>query len=61
MDELERVIIKDTGDNGYFKDVVARQDINEIKVVVEDLIGTREVTVGEVKNIYNDLYKEIFE
>ena len=60
MGELERVVIEDTGDNGYFKDIVARQDIDEIKKVIEDFSDTKEITAHETKKIYNNLYKEIF-
>ena len=60
MTELERAVIEDTGDTGYFKDIVARQDIVEIKKVVEELNDTHEITVNETINIYDNLYKEIF-
>ena len=35
MAELERAVIKETGDTGYFKDIVARQDINEVKKIAK--------------------------
>ena len=60
MTELERAVIEDTGDTGYFKDIVARQDIVEIKKVVEELNDTHEITVNETISIYDNLYKEIF-
>ena len=60
MTELERAVIENTGDTGYFKDIVARQDIVEIKKVVEELNDTHEITVNETINIYDNLYKEIF-
>ena len=60
MTELERAVIEDTGDTGYFKDIVARQDIVEIKKSVEELNDTHEITVNETINIYDNLYKEIF-
>ena len=60
MEELERAVIEDSGDSGYFKDVVARQDINEIKKIVEEVSDTHELTQTEVEAIYNNLYKEIF-
>ena len=60
MKELERAVIEDSGDSGYFKDVVARQDINEIKKIVEEVSDTHELTQTEVEAIYNNLYKEIF-
>lgn len=61
MTELERAVIEDTGDTGYFKDIVARQDLVEIKRAVEELNDTHEITVNETINIYDNLYKEIFE
>ena len=60
MTELERAVIENTGDTGYFKDIVARQDIVEIKKSVEELNDTHEITVNETINIYDNLYKEIF-
>ena len=60
MSEIERAVIEETGDSGYFKDVVARQDINEVKKAVEKLSEINEITEYEVKNIYSALYKEIF-
>ena len=60
MSEIERAVIEETGDSGYFKDVVARQDINEVKRIVEELSEINEITTYEVKNIYSALYKEIF-
>ena len=60
MTELERAVIEDTGDTGYFKDIVARQDIVEVKKIVEELNDTHEITVNETINIYDNLYKEIF-
>ena len=60
MAELERAIIEDSGDSGYFKDVVARQDINEIKKIVEEVSDAQELTQSEAETIYNNLYKEIF-
>ena len=60
MAELERAIIEDSGDSGYFKDVVARQDINEVKKIVEELSNIQEITKKEANAIYDSLYKEIF-
>ena len=60
MEELERAVIEDSGDSGYFKDVVARQDINEIKKIVEEVSDTHELTQSEIETIYNNIYKEIF-
>ena len=60
MAELERAVIEDSGDSGYFKDVVARQDINEIKKIVEEVSDAQELTQSEAETIYNNLYKEIF-
>ena len=60
MEELERAVIEDSGDSGYFKDVVARQDINEVKKIVEEVSDTHELTQSEAETIYNNLYKEIF-
>ena len=60
MAELERAVIEDTGDSGYFKDIVARQDVNEVKKIVEELSNTHEITQTEVETMYNSLYKEIF-
>ena len=60
MKELERAVIEETGDSGYFKDVVARQDINDIKKIVEEVSDTHELTQSEAEIIYNNLYKEIF-
>ena len=59
MAELERAVIEETGDSGYFKDVVARQDINEIKKIVEEVSDTHELTQSEIETIYNNIYKEI--
>ena len=60
MEELERAVIEDSGDSGYFKDVVARQDINEIKKIVEEVSDTHELTQSEIETIYSNIYKEIF-
>ena len=60
MAELERAVIEETGDSGYFKDVVARQDINEIKKIVEEVSDAQELTIDDASKIYNSLYKEIF-
>ena len=60
MKELERAIIEETGDTGYFKDIVARQDINEIKKIVEEVSDAQELTIDDASKIYNSLYKEIF-
>ena len=60
MSEIERAVIEETGDSGYFKDVVARQDINEVKKAVEKLSEINEITENKKKNIYSALYKEIF-
>ena len=60
MKELERAVIEETGDTGYFKDIVARQDINEIKKIVEEVSNAQELTIDEVSRIYNRVYKEIF-
>ena len=60
MEELERAVIEDSGDSAYFKDVVARQDINEIKKIVEEVSDTHELTQSEIETIYNNIYKEIF-
>ena len=60
MAELERAVIEETGDAGYFKDIVARQDINEIKKIVEEVSDAHELAQSEIETIYNNLYKEIF-
>lgn len=60
MQEIERAIIAENGDTGYFKDVVARQDIAETKRIVEEVSDMKEVTAKEVETMYNSLYKEIF-
>lgn len=60
MKELERAVIEDSGDTGYFKDTVARQDINEIKKIVEEVSDAQELTINDASKIYNRLYKEIF-
>ena len=60
MAELERAVIEETGDTGYFKDIVARQDINEIKKIVEEVSDAQELTINDASKIYNSLYKEIF-
>ena len=60
MEELERAVIEETGDSGYFKDIVARQDINEVKKIVEEVSDAHELTQSEAETIYNNLYKEIF-
>ena len=60
MNELERVVIEDTGDSGYFKDIVARQDLIEVKKSLEEFRAMKEITQTEVENIYNSLYQEIF-
>ena len=60
MKELERAVIEETGDTGYFKDIVARQDINEIKKIVEEVSNAQELTIDDASKIYNSLYKEIF-
>ena len=60
MKELERAVIEETGDTGYFKDIVARQDINEIKKIVEEVSDAQELTIDDASKIYNSLYKEIF-
>ena len=60
MAELERAVIEETGDTGYFKDIVARQDINEIKKLVEEVSDAQELTINDASKIYNSLYKEIF-
>lgn len=61
MQEIERAVIMENGDTGYFKDVVARQDIVETKRMIEELNNSRELTKEEVKDIYNELYGEIFD
>ena len=60
MAYLERAIIEETGDTGYFKDIVARQDINEIKKIVEEVSDAHELTEEEASAIYDRVYKEIF-
>ena len=60
MKELERAVIEDSGDSGYFKDIIARQDINEIKKIVEEVSDAQELTIDDANKIYNSLYKEIF-
>ena len=60
MAELERAIIEETGDIGYFKDIVARKDIDEVKKIAEKLSEIQEITVEDANKIYNNLYKEIF-
>ena len=60
MKELERAVIEETGDTGYFKDIVARKDINEIKKIVEEVSDAQELTIDDASKIYNSLYKEIF-
>ena len=60
MKELERAVIEETGDTGYFKDIVARQDINEIKKIVEEVSDAQELTIDDASKMYNSLYKEIF-
>ena len=60
MKELERAVIEETGDAGYFKDIVARQDINEIKKIVEEVSDAQELTIDDANKIYNRVYKEIF-
>ena len=60
MKELERAVIEETGDTGYFKDIVARQDINEIKKIAEEVSDAQELTIDDASKIYNSLYKEIF-
>ena len=60
MKELERVVIEDSRDSGYFKDIIARQDINEIKKIVEEVSDAHELTEKEASAIYNRVYKEIF-
>ena len=60
MNELERVVIEDTGDSGYFKDIVARQDLIEVKKYMKENREIKEITQEKKKNIYNSLYQEIF-
>ena len=60
MEELERVVIEDTGDSGYFKDVVARLDLEEVKKNIEEISNTHEITSNEVNETYSKIYKEIF-
>ena len=60
MSDLERVVIEGTGDSGYFKDIVARQDLIEVKKYTEEFRAMKEITQTEVENIYNSLYQEIF-
>ena len=60
MSDLERVVIENTGDSGYFKDIVARQDLIEVKKTLEEFRAMKEITQAEAKNIYNSLYQEIF-
>ena len=60
MAELERAVIEETGDSGYFKDIVARQDINEIKKIAEEVSDAQELTDKEASAIYDRVYKEIF-
>ena len=60
MKELERAVIEETGDTGYFKDIVARQDINEIKKIAEEVSDAQELTIDDANKIYNRVYKEIF-
>ena len=60
MAELERAIIEETGDSGYFKDIVARKDVEEVKKMINELNDMQELTDNEVSTIYNRVYKEIF-
>ena len=60
MADLERAIIEETGDTGYFKDIVARKDVEEVKKMINELNDMRELTDNEVSAIYNRVYKEIF-
>ena len=60
MAELERAIIEETGDTGYFKDIVARKDVDEIKKIVEELSNMQELTKNDANEIYDSVYKEIF-
>ena len=60
MSDLERVVIENTGDSGYFKDIVARQDLVEVKKSIEEFHAMKEITQTEAEIIYNSLYREIF-
>lgn len=60
VSEVERVVVEDSGDSGYFKDPVARQDIKALKLIIEDLSNVNEATRSEATETYNTLYKEIF-
>ena len=60
MADLERAIIEETGDYGYFKDIVARKDVEEVKKMINELNDMQELTDNEVSTIYNRVYKEIF-
>ena len=60
QEEIERTVIQETGDEGYFKDVVAREDLVETKRIVEEIDNTTELTLEEINNIYSRLLGEIF-
>ena len=60
MGDVERVVINDTKEEGYFSDIVAREEMVEVKRIVEEVKNIKELTEQDVSDIYNTVYKKIF-